>query len=148
MKIMAELAPIDLITSYYDAAAAGDANAMARFRADGFVFDAVHRDAAGRDPFNAEGSLRFWRAWFDAFSEFDWEIVRAIVADDVVVMEWVFTGKQDGKLDELIGLDARASGRVVRFRGTTFYDVAGGQIVRETMYMDLATLMVELEVTP
>ena len=36
------------------------------------------------------------------------------------------------------------TGRTVRFRGVSVYDVSDGLIQREAMYIDLATLMVEL----
>lgn len=138
---------VDVVTRYLDAASAGDAKAMAELCSDDFVFDVVHRDAEGRNPFNAEGALRFWQNWFAAFSSFDWEITRAIDADDVVVAEWTFVGKQDGSLEGLFRISAPVSNKVVRFRGASFFECKDGKIKHLTLYMDLATLMVELGVS-
>lgn len=145
---MSEPSSIDVVTDYLNAAAAGDAAAMARLCSDEFVFDVVHRDASGRDPFNAEGALRFWQNWFAAFSSFDWEIVRAIDADDIVVVEWTFVGKQDGPLAGLFRFPAAISNKVVRFRGASFFECRDGRIAQLTLYLDLATLMVELGISP
>jgi len=144
---MATRSSIDVITDYLDAAAAGDAKAMADLCGPGFVFDVVHRDAEGRNPFNAEGALRFWQNWFAAFSSFDWQITRAIDAEDTVVVEWIFVGKQDGPLDGLFRYSVPVSGKVVRFRGASFFECRNGEITYLTLYMDLATLMVELGVS-
>jgi steroid delta-isomerase-like uncharacterized protein len=144
---MAAASSIDLITEYLNAAAAGDAPAMAQHCSAGFVFDVVHRDAEGRSPFNAEGALRFWQNWFAAFSSFDWEITRAIDAGEIVVVEWTFIGKQDGPLEGLFRFPAPISNKVVRFRGASFFECRDGRIEYLTLYMDLATLMVELGVS-
>ena len=141
-------AQIKLIEAYVEAATAGDAAAMADYWAEDFAFDAVHRDSYGGDLLNSSASLEFWRTWFAAFSEFDWEHTRTIVTESTVVSEWIFTGKHDSPLDENFGFAVPASDRVIRFRGTTIYELNGDRIARETMYMDLATLMVELGITP
>jgi steroid delta-isomerase-like uncharacterized protein len=145
---MAVRSSIDVITEYLDAAAVGDAKAMANLCSTGFVFDVVHRDAEGRNPFNAEGALRFWQSWFAAFSSFDWEIIRAIDADDIVIVEWIFVGKQDGPLEGLFRFPVQISNKAVRFRGASFFECKDGEIAYLTLYMDLATLMVELGVSP
>lgn len=102
----------------------------------------------GRDPFNAEGALRFWQNWFAAFSSFDWEMTRSIAAEDIVVVEWTFIGKQDGPLDGLFRFSVLVSNKVARLRGASFFECKDGQIVYLTLYMDLATLMVELGISP
>ena len=69
----------------------------------------------------------------------------AIAAEDVVVTEWVFTGTHTGPLGPPVFEERLApTGRTIQFRGVTIYDVREGLIQRETIYMDLATLMVEL----
>lgn len=144
---MAVRSSIDVITDYLDAAAAGDARAMADLCGVDFVFDVVHRDAEGRDPFNPEGALRFLQNWFAAFSSFDWEINRAIDAGDIAVVEWTFMGKQDGPLDGLFRFPVPVSNKVVRFRGASFFECKDGKISYLTLYMDLATIMVELGIS-
>ena len=39
------------------------------------------------------------------------------------------------------------TGKTIRIRGVSVYDLDGGLIQRETLYLDLATLLVELGVT-
>jgi len=139
---------IKLIEAYVEAATAGDAAAMAEYWAEDFTFDAVHRDSYGGDLLNSSASLEFWRTWFAAFSDFDWEHTRTIVTEHAVVSEWIFTGKHAGPLDKIFGFAVPPSDRVVRFRGTSVYELNNDRLTRETMYMDLATLMVELGITP
>ena len=67
----------------------------------------------------------------------------------MVVVQWVFTGTQAGSLgppvfDPPLG----QTGKTIRLRGISVYDVQAGLITKETMYIDLATLWVELGVTP
>jgi hypothetical protein len=70
---MAVRSSVDVIGDCLDAAAAGDAKATADLCDASCAFDVVHRDAEGRDPFNAEGAVRFWQSRFAAFSSFDWK---------------------------------------------------------------------------
>ena len=77
----------------------------------------------------------------------DFEVTRTIAAEKVVVTQWVFTGTNSGPLESPIFESRREpTDRTIRFRGVSIYDVRGGLIQRETTYMDLATLMVELGV--
>jgi hypothetical protein len=76
----------------------------------------------------------------------DYEVKRTIAAADVVT-EWVFTGTHTGPLGPPVFEERfEATGRTIQFRGVTIYDVRDGLIQRETIYMDLATLIVELGV--
>ena len=82
-----------------------------------------------------------------ALPEMDFEVTRTIAAEKVVVTQWVFTGTNSGPLGSPIFESGREpTDRTIRFRGVSIYDVHGGLIQRETTYMDLATLMVELGV--
>lgn len=140
------------------ALAAGDHQHMDSLRAPNFVLDFVHGDAFEDGPLTAEETQAFWPAWFAAFPEMDYEVTRTVAAPSVVVTQWVFTGTQTETLGPpVINPPLPPSGRTICFRGVTVYDVAedgpfdstqGGRIQRETTYMDLATLMVELGVTP
>ncbi|MCB0731843.1 MAG: ester cyclase, partial [Ignavibacteriae bacterium] len=98
----------------------------------------------------AEETQAFWPAWFAAFPEMDYEVTRTVAAPSVVVTQWVFTGTQTRPLGPpVFDPPLPPSGRTIRFRGVTVYDVAENNLIqRETTYMDLATLMVELGVTP
>ena len=118
---------------------------MKPLHAEGYVADWVYGDAFETPPAPADESAAFWSAWLGGFDEVDYEVKRTIAADEVVVTEWVFTGTHTGSLGPPVfeeQLDP--TGRTIQFRGVTIYDVREGLIQRETIYMDLATLLVEL----
>lgn len=127
------------------ALAARDIETMQSLHAEDYVVDWVYGDAFESPPSSAEESAAFFPAWFVGFDEIDYEVKRTIAAETVVVTEWVFTGTHTGRLGPPVfeePLDP--TGRTIQFRGVTVYDVTGGLIERETIYMDLATLIVEL----
>ncbi len=145
---------LQAVSAYVAALAAGDSATMSRWRTPDFVLDFVHGDAFEDGPLTAAATAAFWPAWFAAFPEMDYEVTRTIAAANVVATQWIFTGTHTQPLGKpVMDPPVRPSGRTIRFRGVTFYDVtldpATGQatIARETTYMDLATLMVELGVT-
>jgi steroid delta-isomerase-like uncharacterized protein len=138
---------LQVVSEYAAAMAARDSARMESLRAKDFMLDFVHGDAAEREPLSAEETRMFWSFWFVAFPELDWEVTRTIAAENVVVTQWTFTGTNSGPLDASI-LESLVgpTGRTIQLRGASFYDVAEGLIQRETAYLDLATLMVELGV--
>jgi steroid delta-isomerase-like uncharacterized protein len=140
---------LDVISKYVAALSSGDSNGMNSFRSPDFVLDFVHGDAFEDGPLSVEETKKFWPAWFAGFPEMDYEVTRTVAAQEVVVTQWTFTGTQSGPLGPPIFENRRKpTDRTIRFRGVSIYDVRDGLIQRETMYMDLATLMVELGVEP
>ena len=81
--------------------AAKDIDGIQRLLSEDFVLDYVHADASQETPISAEGTRLFWPAWFAAFTESDFEGTRTIVAAEVVVTQWIFTGTHDGRLEPL-----------------------------------------------
>lgn len=143
------LPSVALITQYITALRAGDDAAMQSLRSPDFVLDWVHNDAVANPPGTHEVANQFWSVWFSAFPEMDYEVTRTIAAEDVVVIQWVFTGTQAGPLGPPVfdpPLDQ--TGKTIRLRGISVYDIQAGFITKETMYIDLATLWVELGVSP
>ena len=135
----------EVVSQLVAAMATRDTETMRALHADDYVVDWVYGDAFENPPTSAEENAAFFPAWFVGFGEVDYDVKRTIVADEVVVTEWVFTGTHTGPLGPPVfeeQLDP--TGRTIRFRGVTVYDVSGGLIQRETIYMDLATLIVEL----
>lgn len=135
----------EVVSQLVEALAVQDLEAITALHAEDYVVDWVYGDAFDSPPVPADESVTFFPVWLRAFDEVDYELKRTIAADEVVVTEWVFTGTHTGPLGPPVfqrGLDP--TGRTIRFRGATFYDVVDGLIRRETTYMDLATLMVEL----
>ena len=95
-----------------------------------------------------EETNHFWPAWFAAFPEMDYEITRTIAAPNVVVTQWAFTGSHTQTLGApVFDPPQQPTGKTIRIRGASVYDIQDGLIQKETMYIDLATLWVELEVT-
>ncbi len=138
---------LDVVTKYIVALTGRDSNTMNGLRADEFVLDWVHGDAFENRPMSAQEAQMFWPIWFDAFPEFDLEVTRTIAAAEVVVTEWIFTGTNTGPLEPpIFEKRVEPTGRTVRLRGVSVYDVIDGRILREAIYVDLVTLMVELGV--
>ncbi len=135
----------EVVSQLVAAMAGRDIETMQSLHAEDYVVDWVYGDAFENRPIPAEQSAAFFPAWFAGFDEVDYEVKRTIAAAGVVVTEWIFTGTHTGPLGPPVfeeQLDP--TGRTIRFRGVTVYDVSGGLIQRETIYMDLATLLVEL----
>jgi steroid delta-isomerase-like uncharacterized protein len=138
---------LDLTSEYVAALATRDSTRMDALRAPDFSLDFVHGDASEANPLSGEETRQFWSAWFVAFPELDYEVTRTIVAEHVIVMQWTFTGTNSGPLPPLpMDEGGGALGKTVRLRGVSVYDVGEGLIERETAYIDMATLMVELGV--
>jgi steroid delta-isomerase-like uncharacterized protein len=139
---------LDIVSEYTAALMAQDEQRMKTLRTADFVLDWVYADAFENPPSSAEETHAFWPSWFAGFSEMDYEITRTIAAESVVVTQWTFTGTNDGPLPSpAFGERMEPSGQTIQLRGVSIYDVCDGLIRRETTYMDLATLMVELGVT-
>ncbi len=136
-----------VVAAYVEALARQDSQRMEQLRAADYVLDFVYADAFAERPLSQEETRRFWPVWFAGFPEMDFAVTRTIAAPAVVVVEWTFMGVQTGALEPPVFETRReATGRTVRFRGVSLYDVLDGQIQRETAYLDLATLLVELGV--
>ena len=135
----------EIVSQFVAAMAAQDAETMKSLHAKDFVVDWVYGDAFENPPSSAEESAAFFPAWFAGFDEIDYDVKRTIAAEEVVVTEWTFTGTHTGPLGPPVFEEWLApTGRTIQFRGVTVYDVRESLIQRETIYMDLATLLVEL----
>ncbi len=144
---MAVSSALQVVSRYVAALVARDTNGMNGLRAQDFVLDFVHGDAFENRPMSAQDAKMFWPSWFDAFPELALEVTRTVAADEVVVTQWIFTGTNTGPLDPpIFEKRVEPTGRTVRLRGVSVYDVINGRILRETLYLDLVTLMVELGV--
>lgn len=138
----------EVVSRLVEALVEQDVEAIDALHADDYVVDWVYADAFADPPRSAEQSAAFFPTWFVGFDEMDYELTRTIAAEDVVVTEWVFTGTHTGPLGPpVFETRLEATGRTIGFRGVTVYDVDDGLIRRETTYMDLATLLVELGAT-
>jgi predicted ester cyclase len=139
---------LEAVGGYVTALAAGDSKGMDAFRAPDYTLDLVQRDAFEQDSLSHQETRAFWPSWFASFPDMDFQVTRTIAADAVVVTQWVFLGTNTGPLTTpVFGRDREPTGRTIRLRGVSIYDVHEGLIRREALYLDLATLFVELGVT-
>jgi predicted ester cyclase len=145
---MDDLTALDVVSQYLVALAARDSQGMDTFRGTDYVLDLVQRDAFEQGALSHQEAQAFWSSWFASFPDMDYQVTRTIAAETVVMTQWVFMGTNSGYLTaSVFGREIEPTGRTIRFRGVSVYDVQGGLIQRETLYMDLATLFVELGVT-
>jgi steroid delta-isomerase-like uncharacterized protein len=144
---MSTLSSLEVTSQYVAALATGDTDQMNALRTSDFELDFVYGDASASGPLSSEETKQFWPSWLVGFPEMDYEVTRTIAAEEVVVMQWVFTGTHSQALGPpIFDPPVPPTGRTIVFRGVSIYDLSGGLISRETTYMDLATLMVELGV--
>jgi len=137
----------EIVSKHVAAMAAQDFDTMKSLHAVDYMVDWVYSDAYENPPSTAEESNQFFPAWFGGFEEMDYEVKRTLAADEIVVTEWVFTGTHTGPLGPPVFEERlEPTGKTIQFRGVTIYDVKDGLIQNETIYMDLATLIVELGV--
>lgn len=135
----------EVVSRLVAAMAARDVETMQSLHAGDYVVDWVYGDAFESPPATAEENAAFYPVWFGGFDDVDYDVKRTIAAEAVVVTEWVFIGTHTGPLGAPVfeeRLDP--TGRTIQFRGVTVYDVSDGLVQRETIYMDLASLLVEL----
>ncbi len=145
--MMSNLSSLELTSRYVVALAAGDTDRMNALRTADFELDFVYGDASESGPLSSAETKQFWPSWLVGFPEMDYEVTRTIAAEDVVVMQWVFTGTHSQTLGPpIFEPPVPPSGRTIMFRGVSIYDLHEGLIRRETAYFDLATIMVELGV--
>lgn len=135
---------LEVVAAYTEALASGDNLRMEQLRAENFVLDFVNQDAWGAAPLTGEEPRNFWDAWFEGFPQMDFRVTRTIAAEQVVVTQWVFTGTNTGTVPPITESQLEPTGRTICFRGISVYDIADGLIQRETTYIDLGTLLVEL----
>ncbi len=143
--ISSDPSAFEVVSRLVAAMATRDLDTMRSLHAGDYVVDWVYGDAFARPPVPAAESSAFFPAWFSGFDDVDYEVRRTIAAEAVVVTEWVFTGTHTGPLGPpVFEEELLPTGRTIQFRGVTIYDVSEGLVQRETIYMDLATLLVEL----
>lgn len=139
---------LDTAVNYSKALAEGNLEGMKELYSEVFKLDFVARDAFEGSELSAGEAVEFWESWFQAFPERDYQVTRTIAGEEIVVMQWTFIGTNSGPLMPLIFEEPKPpTGKTVRFRGVSVYEIFDGKLGRETTYLDLGTLLVELGVT-
>ena len=143
------ISSLDVVAEYADAICAADGERMAVCRSKEYQLDFVHRDASGGSPLTEAEARHFWDAWFKGFPDMDFQVTRTIAAEGVVVTQWVFTAVNDGPITPPIAeRPLQPTGKPIRFRGVSIFNLVDGLIQFESMYIDFATFWAELGVTP
>jgi len=139
---------LTIVADYLHAIGDADIERMMALQTEDFVLDFVHRDAFAQEPFKHKEAAAFWTAWFNAFPEMDIQVTRTVVANPLVVTEWIFTGTHAGLLGPpLFEKSIPTTGKTIRFRGVSIYELHLGLIKCLQMYLDMATVLVELGTT-
>lgn len=134
------------VSKYNQAMIAADADTLHSLRSDDFTLDFVHDDAFEDSSKTLDETRQFWPTWVNSFSEMDYEVTRTIVAPEVVVVQWVFTGIHTGEIGKpVFERPIPPSGKAFHLRGISVFDFHGSLIRKETIYIDQATLMLELD---
>jgi len=137
----------DVISQYVTALQAKDSEKMSSLRSPDYIQDLVASDAFLGTPSSSQEVKAFWAHWFRVFEEMDYEVTRTIGSESVVVLEWIFIGTNTGQLDPAVfGRKIEPTGNTIRLRGVSVFEINGDLIGKETLYMDLATLWIELGV--
>ena len=133
----------DLLDRMTTAVFSGDAEALG----DCFAEDAVavtpdYGEVRGRGAI-----VDYYRPFFEAFSDIEWEEIQRHEAGDVAIDEGFFTGTHTGPLPNPDGEPIPATGKKVRLRECDVATVAGGRITSHRMYFDQMDLMSQLGLT-
>ena len=144
---MNKLTAFTIAAQYTAAIAAQNEERMQVLRAGSYKLDAVYLDAYGVAPLAEPEGKGTYRSLFSAFPDGDLAVTRTIAGAEVVVQEWTFSGTHTRRTERGAfrgHMHEQPTGREVRLRGVSIYDILRGLIQRETIYIDNATLLVEL----
>ena len=138
---------MDVVSDYIEALKQTDSNRMQTLRSEDYVMDFVAGDAFSESVVSNTGIHLFWTTWFHGLSDFSYQVSRTFSAKHFVITEWILTGIHIGQLGPPMSEKTISpSGERISYRGVSIYEVNNQQIQKETLYMDLATIWVELGV--
>ncbi len=138
MNVAAESSLANIVDAHEAAEAAHDANAVAATFATDGVLDPKPTGAtfAGRETI-----AKWYTELFTAFPDLAPTVVNRYHDGDVIIDEVSFTGTHDGAF-----LGIRATGKPINVAASIVYEFADGEIVRESAYWDVATMLVQMGV--
>ena len=140
MTAPAELSLASIADAHEAAEAAHDANAVASTFATAGVLDPKPTGAT----FTGHETIAKWYTdLFTAFPDLTPALVNRYQDGDVIIDEVLFTGTHNGRF-----LGIPASGKTVKVGASIVYEFANGQIVRESAYWDVATMLVQMGLLP
>jgi steroid delta-isomerase-like uncharacterized protein len=140
MSAIAERSLAEIADTHEAAEAAHDSAGVAKtFAAEG-VLDPKPTGAT----FTGHTAITAWYAdLFTAFPDLAPALVNRYQDGNVIVDEVVFSGRHDGPF-----LGIPATGKLVKVAASVVYEFAGGAIIRESAYWDVATMLIQMGVLP
>jgi steroid delta-isomerase-like uncharacterized protein len=129
--------PSQVVDLFFDAYRSRNVDGMVNL----YSPDAVFTDVGQRHRFEGRDQLRtFLRGLVALHHSMDVEIKRQLVSGDQVVVEYLYTGTLSGEaLHQRTGNES-CSDTQYAIPVTSWFDVRDGKIVRQTDFIDLATL--------
>ncbi len=105
--------------------------------------DAEYWDVTQPDPFKNRAEIEtFFRAYFDAFPNVQYEVLRVFSSGDQVACEWRMRGTQEKELDGINGI-----GKSVDLIGASLCKVINNKIVQQIDFWDSGTMLRQLGVS-
>ncbi len=127
-----------------DAHEAAEAAHDVKSVADTFATDGILDPKPTGTTFTGRESITKWYTdLFTAFPDLAPALVNRYQDGNVIIDEVEFTGTHDGPF-----LGIAASGRPIKVAASIFYEFADGQIVRESAYWDVASMLVQMGALP
>jgi len=125
----------------FDAWNAHDPNRFVALLADEFVSES---DAWPAPMRGREAARQGMQMWVTAFPDLRIEVKHMMASGDYVITQWHGTGTHKGELMGIPPTGRRGEGT----RGCTIAQYASGKVVREWVYMDVATILRQIGVLP
>jgi steroid delta-isomerase-like uncharacterized protein len=95
-----------------------------------------------------EQTLAMMKDGFKAFPDQRFDVQRIIAAGDDVIAEWISTATNLGPIPDPTGAESPATGRRIRFRGSSAFCFKDGKIAEERDFFDIDEINRQLGVTP
>lgn len=132
--------PLKVARAVFDALANRDLDALSEFHTEDTVDDFVAiGEIRGRQAIR-----RFFDELFAAFPDFEMTVDRIVADRSTAAVQWHATGTFSG--GGYRGIDP--TGRVVETRGADVMEIAGGRVVRDTIYYDAASFARQIGMLP
>ncbi len=101
----------------------------------------MQEELKGRDQ-----TKMFMKGYYRAFPDLRFTVSDIIAQGDLVSTSWVATGTHKGPLSISAERTIEATNRKFKDRGATVYEIKNGKVVRQEIYFDLASTLMQLGV--
>ena len=135
---IAEREPAVVVDRFFEAYRTGDVDTMLEI----YASDAVFVDVAQRHRHEGRAEIEpFLRQIVNLHEELGLEVSRKVVSENRVVVEYAYTGTLSGEaLHQMTG-NASCRDTDYSIQVTSWFEIRDGQIISQTDFIDLATLL-------